>query len=214
LLWHMLNCRFYNNRRIIAIALTTAVIALLCRCTTLSTAEELGTENARLSDRVFDIRFDDSIPITVRLDQTGLPDANKEYRIRIEYVERSNTSGDIAEVPSTFLNFYFLAYGFATDGSFVAVRTQLVIGIWEHVPEVPSKTCHQWFLTDENVDDRVDIVYAESFTENRWNVVQEISQIPVPTEELEEYSKLYRRCVGYTLKRMGFASTADFYENL
>ena len=61
-------------------------------CTSLTESKTPETAPDQLSDRVFDIRFDDGIPITVRLDQTGLPDANKEYRIRIEYVERSNTS--------------------------------------------------------------------------------------------------------------------------
>jgi hypothetical protein len=185
-----------------------------CSCTPLSKSEPLEQKSVSLTGRLFDIHFDDSAPVNVRIEQTGLLDNKKTYRVRIEYVERANRSGDIAEIPSTFLNVYFLACGSADEGSFVAHSTQLVIDIWEHDPEVSSKICYQWLLNDENVDDRVDKVLAESFTENRWNIVQEIQEIPTPGKELEEYSRLYRRCVGYMLKRMGFTSTDEFFKNL
>lgn len=211
---HFASRQYSNTRKIIALSLSFAVLLFLCRCSSLPPAEGLEAGNKSLSGRIIGISFDDAAPVTVRLDRTRLTEANRAYRIRIEYVERPNTAGDIATVRSEFLNFYFLAYGYIQGGSFLAVSTQLVIDIWEHDPNSELKTCHQWLLIDTDVDDNVDIVEAESFTENRWNVVQEIQQIPVPSNKLPEYSRLYRRCVGYLLQRMGSVSIADLFKNL
>ncbi|UCF96534.1 MAG: hypothetical protein JSV89_15330 [Spirochaetaceae bacterium] len=133
------------------------------------------------------------------------------YRIRIEYVERANVVGDIASVQSEYLNVYFLAYGYIQQGTFVTTSTQLIIDIWEHTPEAGTKTCHQWLLVDNDVDDNVDTVYADLFTENRWNILQEVRPIPVLQVEMENYSQLFRRCLHYTLKRVGLSSISEAY---
>jgi len=187
---------------------------IVCSCTSLPKAEGLEASGDSLSDRVFEISFDDATPVTARLDETGLPDAKKAYRIRIEYVERSNTAGDMAAVRSEFLNLYFVAYGFIQEDSFVAVSAQLVIDIWEHDPNSELKTCHQWLLIDTDVDDTIDTVFAESFTESRWNIVQGIQQISVLSNKMQKYSRLYCRCVAYLLKRMGCGSVPDIYKIL
>ena len=115
---------------------------------------------------------------------------------------------------SEFLNVYLVTYGSVLGYTFIAATTQVVVNLWEHDPHAEVKICHQWILTDNDLDNTIDTVQAESLTENRWNVVQEIQEIPVPPQDLEEYSVLYRRCVGYLLKRMGLATLDDFYQNL
>jgi hypothetical protein len=208
------NHRRFKVKQIIAILLTFVVPLVMCRCTSPGIAEGLEPVSMNPSERIFGISFDDATPVTVRLDRTGLKEANRAYRIRIEYVERPNTAGDIAPVRSQFINVYFLAYGFVDEDSFVAVSMQLVVDIWDHEPSSETKTCYQWLLIDSNIDDIVDTIYAESFAQDRWNIVQKIRQIRVPSKEHSEYSRLYRRFVGYLLTRMGFHSTNDLYKNL
>jgi hypothetical protein len=207
--------RFRHGAReyVVIILLCTAVVTMY-GCKTLSRHEEIDSAQALLTRRIYETGFDDTAPLSVKLEKTGLKAANKAFRIQIEYVERSNTAGDIAPVRSQFLNFYFLAYGFIQEGSFVVVSTQLIVDIWTHDAESETKTCYQWLLVDNDVDDTVDSVDAEAFVENRWNVVKEIQQHPVSSEDLSEYSRLYRRCVGYLLKRMGYLSIKDLYRNL
>jgi hypothetical protein len=198
---------------VVIILLYTAVVSMH-GCKTLSTNEEIVSAQALLTRRIYETGFDDATPVAVRLAKTGLKEANKAHRIQIEYVERPNTAGDIALVRTEFLNFYFLAYGFIQEDSFLAVSTQLIVDIWTHDPESETKTCYQWVLVDSNVDDIVDSVDAEAFVENRWNVVIEIQQYSVSAKDLSEHSRLYRRCVGYLLKRIGYPSLSDLYQYL
>ena len=80
---HSGSWRLIKKGQKIALSLTFLLMLILCGCTSLSTAEGLEQDTRGLPGRLFDIRFDDSTPVTVRLDRTGLPDAKKTYRVRI-----------------------------------------------------------------------------------------------------------------------------------
>ena len=125
--------------------------------------------------------------------------------------QMANVSGEIAVIHSEFLNVFILTYGYVDEGLFVSTSTHLIIDIWEHDPAAGIKTCHQWTFIDNNADDNLDTVYAESFRENRWNILQGIEPIPILAEGMERYSELFRRCLRYLLKRLGLPSIAEIY---
>jgi hypothetical protein len=187
------------------------VSQFLLSCVSQPVIEPPPAGGEKPSQRVLGIAFDEQVPVVIRLDRSGFPEADWEYMIRIEYVERANTAGDLAAVRSEFLNVFFLAYGSIRESSFVAARTQLVINIWEHDPQSEMKTCHQWLLTDCDVDDNVDSVEAESLTENRWNILQDVRPIPADGIDMEAFTQLYRSCLVSILKRLGFNSLSDIY---
>ena len=182
--WRLDRC--FGAKMMLAIL---SVLAFLC-CTTLK--QDSAPQRVQIdTPDCFDLSLREDVPIKILVD---------EHMISLAYEEMMGIVDGSVSNNTEFVNVYLILTGNCEEATFVPQIARLTINIWVLNSADLTKTCYQWRLTDANWDGLVDDVSGEIITENQKDTVTGIRPLYTSNRDMNEYSQLYRSCLGQFLK--------------
>jgi hypothetical protein len=125
----------------------------------------------------------------------------------VKYVEQENRKGFIPQSAADYVN-TFLVNVVETQGGGIRVTSRyLVVDMWRYLPERGIKTCHQWTLWDDDLDEKPDRVDFQFFIEDFENHFLEEHRRAIDPMTMKKFTGFYHEVVEFFSGRVEGAPT-------